>query len=323
VAGERLANPDLAEYLCAIAREGDGDFYEGETARRIALAMREGDGLVTLEDLASYRVEERRPFESVYRGWRLWTNPPPSFGGSLLALSLRLLEAAGPRLLRFGGGEHVARLVATMREVDRQRAAGFCDNPELDDDALREGVGRIRTATGGTTHVSIVDREGNAASMTTSNGEGSGFIAPGTGIMLNNMMGEDDLHPEGFHSSPAGLRVASMMSPSVLVGDRGQMLVLGSGGSKRIRTALLQVLVNRIDIGMPLEEAVDAPRLHWDGERLQVEPGFGPEAMTGTAGVLSNVWSVRDIYFGGVHAVSMGSEAAADARRGGAARVID
>ena len=132
----------------------------------------------------------------------------------------------------------------------------------------------MRTAYGGTTQISVCNAAGNVASMTTSNGEGSGYIVPGAGIMLNNMMGEDDLHPDGFHASPPGVRVASMMAPSLLL-DGGQVrLVLGSGGSKRIRTAILQVLSHVIDHGLPLQEAVDAPRLHWDGDCLQVEPGF-------------------------------------------------
>jgi gamma-glutamyltranspeptidase/glutathione hydrolase len=141
--------------------------------------------------------------------------------------------------------------------------------------------------------------------------------------MANNMMGEDDLHPGGFHTVPAGRRVSSMMAPSLVVSAGGEVaLAVGSGGSKRIRTALLQVIAGAIDLDLPLAEAVDAPRLHWDGAQLHAEPGWSPavvEALEGRWPV--SRWPQRDLYFGGVNAVRPGTEAAADPRRGGAAAV--
>ncbi len=180
---------------------------------------------------------------------------------------------------------------------------------------------RRRRASGGTTHVSVGDEDGNAASMTTSNGEGSGWMLPGTGVMANNMLGEDDLHPGGFHLAPPGERVASMMAPTLVVGADGTVeVVAGSGGSKRIRTALAQVLSAVVDQGRPLREAVDASRLHWDGARVHVEPGWAPEVMAALeARWPVTRWEQRDLYFGGVHAVVPGQAAAADPRRGGSA----
>jgi len=208
--------------------------------------------------------------------------------------------------------------------VDRRRAEGYLGPAEIGNAGLIESLERVRTASGGTTHVSVCDAEGNAASMTTSNGEGSGCFAADTGIMLNNMMGEDDLHPEGFHASPPGVRVASMMAPSLLLAGDRLRLVLGSGGSKRIRSAMLQVVSNVVDFGLDLRTAVEAPRLHWDGERIQVEPGFADEALTALAGRWPlNRWPVRDVYFGGVHAVAPDGEGAGDPRRGGHAAVVD
>jgi gamma-glutamyltranspeptidase/glutathione hydrolase len=179
-----------------------------------------------------------------------------------------------------------------------------------------------RRASGGTTHISVVDGEGNAASMTTSNGEGSGWLIPGTGVMANNMMGEDDLHPGGFHAAEPGHRVASMMAPSIVVGSHGGVeLVVGSGGSKRIRTALLQVIAAVIDQQRPLGEVVDAPRLHWDGSRLHVEPGWSADALAALEERWPLTrWETRDLYFGGVQAVGPG-RAAADPRRGGSTYV--
>jgi gamma-glutamyltranspeptidase/glutathione hydrolase len=161
--------------------------------------------------------------------------------------------------------------------------------------------------------------------MTTSNGEGAGYLAPDTGIMLNNMLGEDDLHPDGFHNSPPGLRVASMMAPSMLLRDGEVELVLGSGGSKRIRTALLQVISNSVDHAMPLQQAIEAPRLHWDGEQVQIEPGFSAANKAALEQHWPvNQWPESNMYFGGVHAVSPSSaQAGGDPRRGGYAACAD
>lgn len=322
-AGDRFVNPEFAAFLETLPEAGDREFYEGEVARRIAQDMRVDQGLITAADLAAYRVSERQPLLANYRGLRLLTNPPPSFGGALIALSLRLLEAVDVGALGFGTPEHLALLVTVMAEVDRQRAAGYMDPEHLAEAALADSLQQVRSASGGTTHVSVCDAAGNVASMTTSNGEGSGYLVPGTGIMLNNMLGEDDLHPDGFHTSPPGLRVASMMSPSLLLEGGRVRLVLGSGGSKRIRTALLQVISNVVDFGMGVQDAVEAPRVHWDGACVQSEPGF-PAATLVVLGRrwLVNAWPVQDVYFGGVNAVSPRGEGAGDPRRGGHARIL-
>ncbi|HRC73299.1 MAG TPA: gamma-glutamyltransferase [Candidatus Competibacter sp.] len=322
--GDLFRNPELAALLETLPHGGEREFYEGEWAARTARAMREGAGLLTAADLAAYRVTEREPLAVDYRGYRVLTNPPPSFGGALIGLSLRLLESCEPVPAGFGSPGHLALLAATMREVDRHRAEGYLSPVDLGESDLLESRGRVRTACGGTTHISVCDADGNAASMTTSNGEGSGCFVAGTGIMLNNMMGEDDLHPEGFHASPPGMRVASMMAPSLLLAGDRVRLVLGSGGSKRIRSALVQVISNVVDFGFEPRAAVEAPRLHWDGERIQVEPGFADEALTALEGRWPlNRWTVRDLYFGGVHAVAPEGDGAGDPRRGGCAAAVD
>jgi len=323
-AGDRFTNPELAAFLETLPEVGDREFYEGEIARRIVQDMGQGGGLLTAADLAGYTVIEREPLSIDYRGLRLLTNPPPAFGGSLIALSLRLLEAGAMSAWPFGSPAHLARLVAVMVEVDRLRQQGYLDSATCPDAMIAASVNRVRTAAGGTTHVSVCDAQGNAASMTTSNGEGSGYLAPGTGVMLNNMMGEDDLHPDGFHASPPGQRVASMMSPSLLLDGEAVRLAFGSGGSKRIRTAMLQVLSAVVDFGMSVHEAVEAPRLHWDGECVQAEPGFAESALQALEPRWPvNRWAVRNVYFGGVHSVSPAGEGAGDPRRGGSAVVVD
>ena len=325
-AGDILTNSEMADFLGNLSQDRGESFYRGEIARRIEHDMREGQGMLTYEDLSSYEVIERKPLVTKYRDYTLLTGPPPSLGGSLITLSLSLLEQLEP-LKEWGTGEHLLRTTGLMQEVERLRNSGVA-TPEsirtfLDSGRIVESTGSIRQFSRGTTHISISDQEGNVASMTCSNGEGSGYFAPGTGIMLNTMMGEDDLHPAGFHSSPPGLRVSSMMSPSLVVKDGEVRLVLGSGGSKRIRTAMTQVLSQIIDFGREIDVAVNAPRLHWDGEVLQVEPGFDPASVQALADrVPVNLWQERNVYFGGVHTVVPGVAGVGDPRRGGAVVMV-
>jgi gamma-glutamyltranspeptidase/glutathione hydrolase len=305
--GDRLVNLDLASFLEDLPANRGRDFYTGALAERIARDMGAGGGMLTREDLASFRVVERAPLEVPYRGHRLLTNPPPSVGGSLIALSLELLGRTPPANAGVESADHAVRMIEVMEEVARRR--------------VEREVPQFHR---GTTHVSVSDAWGNVASLTTSNGEGSGYVAPGTGIMLNNMMGEDDLHPEGFFAAPPAERVASMMSPSVLLSGGRVRLVLGSGGSKRIRTALLQVISNVVDFDLGVRETVERPRLHWDESQVQVEPGFPStviEALRGRWPV--NEWSERNVYFGGVHAAAPGGAGAGDPRRGGNAEVVE
>jgi gamma-glutamyltranspeptidase/glutathione hydrolase len=168
------------------------------------------------------------------------------------------------------------------------------------------------------------------ATMTTSNGVTSGFVIPGTGIQLNNMLGESDLNPDGFHATPPGQRMGSMMSPSVLVGPDGGVVGLGTGGSERIRSSLVEVMVRMVDGGQGLGEAVSAGRVHPDGAGLQVEPHVGADIIAGLAGWQPgpvNVWPQPNLFFGGVNAVQWRPDGSvvgvADGRRGGAAIVVE
>ncbi len=322
--GDRFANPDLADFLETLPNTHGREFYEGEIAAKIGAMMRDGGGLLSETDLAAFEVIEREPLEVDYRGYRLLTNPPPSFGGSLIALQLKLLAARDMDGLAFGGLEHLRLLSRVLQEITHYRQRGFTTLADLDDGPWHESLDRLPQVSRGTTHVSVSDAAGNVASLTSSGGEGSGCLVPGTGIMLNNMLGEDDLFPGGFHSLPPGVRVSSMMSPSALVRDGQVELVLGSGGSKRIRTAIFQVLSNVVDFGMNLGDAVRAPRIHWDDETLQVEPGFDPDVVEALARDTSlNPWAVQDVYFGGVHSVNPSGIGVGDARRGGHAVVVE
>ncbi len=295
---ELLINTDYANFLTKLSKEPNATLYQGELATIIARDMATGKGLLSKKDLHKYTVIERQPLRGKYRGLELLTNPAPSFGGSLLCQALNRLEKYALHTFDFGSPPHLMAHAQVMIDVEDKRRQPQCSR--------------------GTTHISISDSDGNLAAMTTSNGEGSGYIVPGTGIMLNNMMGEDDLHPEGFHSSPPGIRVASMMCPTILLQDDQPALVIGSGGSKRIRTAIAQVISHVIDFKMDIQQAVELPRLHWDGKILQLEPGFTEKTVAQiTEKWPSNVWISKGVYFGGVHGVLPGISGGGDPRRGG------
>lgn len=328
-AGDFLQNSEMAEFLESLNSDGANSFYFGEIAQKIDQEMKDGGGLLTAEDLAAYEVKERKPLSIPYRDNVFLTVPEPSMGGTLIALSLSLMAEMPQNIHEWGSGAHLMDTIALMKEVEKLREAGVTTPNALqqflqDKTVMAELAGNMRLFSRGTTHVSVADKNGNCASMTCSNGEGAGYFAPGTGIMLNNMMGEDDLHPNGFHSSEPGERVFSMMSPSLLLKGGKVQLVIGSGGSKRIRTAVSQVLSQVIDFGRPLQQAVDAPRLYLDEDCLQMEPGFSKKAVTAVEQSLPvNLWTKKDVYFGGVHAVIPGIEGAADPRRGGSVVTIN
>ncbi len=335
-AGERFVWPELADTLEALGYEGERLFYEGEIARAIADASAARGGHLTTADLAGYRVELRAPLVRDFRGARILANPPPAAGGVLVALGLALIDAVRAIGGAFGSPAHVAALVAAMRQTGRARRehdakGGAADLGDLLDPALIEAQRaalRAPQANRGTTHISVVDAKGNAAALTVSNGEGCGVVIPGTGFMLNNMLGEDDLNPGGFHRWPTAQRLSSMMAPTVVLHPDGGVTALGSGGSHRIRSAVFQVLVNLLALGLGVEAAVTAPRLHLDGSLLHHEPGFGQGAIGAALddGEEAKTWPAPNLYFGGVHTVRMGPggrpDGHGDPRRGGVVRVV-
>jgi gamma-glutamyltranspeptidase/glutathione hydrolase len=210
----------------------------------------------------------------------------------------------------------------------------FLDPGRLDAAADR-ARSRLRPHTGGaagpgdrlgsTTHITVVDGDGRCASVTCSNGTGSGLIVPGTGVHVNNMCGEEDLNPFGFHTLPPGVRMPSMMSPTVLLRNGELEAGLGSGGSNRIRSAVLQTIVRLAAEGTGAQAAVEAPRVHFEAGVVQAEPGVDPQGLARleARGYTVARWEHRNLFFGGVHAVSRNLETGelrggGDPRRGGA-----
>jgi len=302
-AGELMRNTALADVLEDVGR-GTVTGMRSLAGPLQEAADRAG-GLLSGDDLAAYEVVEREPLRAGYRGAAVATNPPPSFGGGLVLAALAQLDAQPPL---DGSPQATLRLAEALVRMSERHVAG-------------------PRSVRGTTHVSVVDGEGALAAMTMSNGSCSGVFAPGTGIQLNNVMGEADLHPDGFSATPPGVRIGSMMAPTLLTAVDGTRTALGSGGSERIRSALLCALTALVDRGAPLDAAVAAPRLHWDRALLQHEPGLPDDVVAALRARLpAHQWAGRDLYFGGVHAVARrpdGSVAAAgDSRRGGVAELV-
>lgn len=334
--GEVFRNPDLAGFLEALGHEGPQMFYEGEIAEKVSATCQAEGGLLTREDFSAYATLVRAPLSAVWRGGTFLTNPPPSAGGFLIAYALRLMDrlAGGApddlvRLVQAMAGANKVRAeieTAALRQADEARAADL--EGLLADDALArhaasiEGRAEVRR---GTTHLSVIDGEGNAASLTLSNGEGCGYVVPGTGTMMNNMLGEEDLNPRGFNAWPEDVRMGSMMSPSLLVsGDA--VTALGSGGSNRIRSAVLQVARNLGALGLSLEQAVAAPRVHLERDHLDIESGVDAETVSRLIESYPDhrCWPERSLFFGGVHVVRRTAagevSGAGDPRRGGVYR---
>ncbi|MGD0166108.1 MAG: gamma-glutamyltransferase [Gaiellaceae bacterium] len=342
--GDLLRLPDLARTLEQIAADGAAALYGGELGRRLAEFMQDAGGKITFEDIERYRVIWRRPVRSSYRGCEYVSNPPPSSGGILVAYGLQLLGELGEGGA-VGSPEALARLVEVMREQTRARSArgystalrrGGLATRLLSNDSVREAVARVRQSTPGerepgrptgTTHISVVDAHGNAASLTCSLGSSSGVIVPGTGIHMNNMLGEEDLVMGGEKS---GERLTSMMAPSIVLEQERPRLVLGSAGSVRLRGAIMQTVVNVIGHGLPVEEAVNRARVHLDEPLVQCEGGDEVDAETldrlETLGYELVRWRARNVFFGGVSAVELRPDgalsAAGDPRRGGHGLVV-
>jgi gamma-glutamyltranspeptidase/glutathione hydrolase len=306
--GELIRNPELADALVRLGREGDAPFYRGDVAAAVCAWLAARGGSITVEALAGYRAVVRPPLEVRYRDRLVLTNPPPAAGGILLAYALALLDGSPPP-------PTLGALVAAMEAAQRERTPQFLDG--LEDEGFQQRF--MGSRLGATTHISVLDAQGGACSVTATNGEGSAVVVPGTGMHLNNVMGEEDLSPFGFHRHPPGRRMPSMMAPTVVLLDGGVELVLGSAGSNRIRSALLQTIVAAVDHGLDAEAAVRSPRLHFERDIVYHEPGIDARQLEGREVV---EFHELNLFFGGVQAVqARGGEmvGAGDPRRGGVA----
>ncbi|MSX01732.1 MAG: gamma-glutamyltransferase [Actinobacteria bacterium] len=313
--GEPFSSPELAETIERLGRDGSAPFYSGDIGAAIVEDVQRLGGLLDQADLDAYEVIARAPASATYRGRTILTNPPPSAGGILLVLAFSRLQEICPV-----GAPSNAQLLEVVDEVQSLRTPQFTAGL-IDPDFLRRF---LAANLGSTTHVSVIDGDGRACTVTCSNGEGSALVVPGTGIHVNNMMGEEDLNPLGFFRAAPGQRMPSMMAPTAVMGPGGEVeLAIGSAGSNRIRSAILQVIVNLLDHSVDVRSAVNAPRFHSEGGSLFTEPGIDLGGVElGDRDLVE--FRAENLFFGGTQAVTRspldGSlDGAGDPRRGGAA----
>ncbi len=314
-AGETWKQPDLARTLERIRDEGRDGFYRGETARLLAAEMRRGDGLITERDLDLYEARERAPVQGTYRGYDIVSMPPPSSGGVAIVTMLNILEAYDLAALGHNSPEYLHLLAESMRRAFRDRAEHLAD-PDFADvpvrrltskrhaawlrrsiDERRASVSHpsdvaTRPESPETTHYSVVDADGMAVSVTYTLefGYGSAIVVPGAGFLLNNEMGDFNAGPgltdaTGLIGTTPNLarpqqRMLSSMTPSIVAKDGELVAVVGSPGGRTIINTVAQVILNLVDFGMGIEEAVAAPRIHhqWLPDRIRIEEDGVPAA---------------------------------------------
>jgi gamma-glutamyltranspeptidase/glutathione hydrolase len=313
-AGDVFRAPELADALERLAAEGPEPFYSGDIADAVCDWVAARGGLLTRADLAAYRTVARTPVRVAYRGETVLTNPPPSAGGILIAYALALLDRAP-------GPPTVAAIVDAMIAAQGERTPEFLAG--LAEPGFLERFATVHL--GATTHISAMDADGWACSVTCTNGEGCGEVVPGTGIHLNNMMGEQDLSPFGFHAHPPGRRLPSMMAPTMVLDEGVPRLALGSAGSNRIRSAILQVIHGVLDRGLDIQAAIDAPRVHFEDGIAYAEPAVDTSELEAAEHAVVR-FDERNLFFGGAQAVwrdpATGElTGGGDPRRGGAVAV--
>jgi gamma-glutamyltranspeptidase/glutathione hydrolase len=312
VEGDLVCSPELGDTIERLGSEGAAPFYRGDIAAAVVATVAAGGGVLTAADLQRYEALARTPLCVGYRGRDVLTNPPPSAGGVLIALALQLLDQAP-------GPPRMAMIVRAMEAAQSARTPQFVEGLGEPGFAAR----LLGSQLGSTTHISVLDADGRACSVTCTNGEGSGVVVPGTGIHMNNIMGEADLNPLGFHCAPPGRRMPSMMSPTIVMRDGEVHVALGSSGSNRIRSALLQTIVAIVDHGLDAAAAVAAPRVHLENDVISAEPGAALDELRYDPYVVQH-FRAPNMFFGGVQCVSRDPatgvlDGAGDPRRGGVA----
>jgi gamma-glutamyltranspeptidase/glutathione hydrolase len=316
--GEKLVQPDLAQTLERISKNGAGEFYEGETAKRFAAEMAKNGGIITLADLKNYKAIERTPLTGTYRNYTIITSPPSSSGGIALLEMLGILEGTGYEKGGPGSASAIHYEAEAMRRAYADRneyvgdpdfvkvpIAGLLDpaylarlrasiDPEraTPSDAVKPGK-PVGSESMETTHYSVVDGAGNAVAVTytLNGGYGNGITVPGLGFLLNNEMDDFASKPgtanmfglvQGeANAIAAGKRPLSSMTPTIVLKDGKLFMTAGAPGGSRISTAVAQVILNVLDFGMNVQDAIDAPRVHhqWQPDKLSLERGISPDTV--------------------------------------------
>jgi gamma-glutamyltranspeptidase/glutathione hydrolase len=327
--GDLCVIEHLADSLEIIASEGPDSMLTGSIGERLAALMSERGGWITPEDLHAYEAIAREPIRVPVDEWEVATNPPPAVGGATLGAMLLLLD---DHAFSTWTAAEIAHLAVVQQAVVEYRSSSMDASPDVAAAAAylleRARVHDLQglLASPSTVHQSTVDTDGLACSVTSSAGYGSGTMIPGTGLWLNNSLGEVDLHPQGLTDLAPGDRLPSNMAPTLARRSDGAVLSIGSPGASRITTAISQVLINFFHLGMSLSDAVGQARAHaeiFDGKpTFAVEPGIDTALVTNLA---VRRFPDRSMYFGGVGVVLWdpvaGMFPAADPRRTGAVAV--
>ncbi len=325
-------NEDYANTLEIFEKYEDEIFYKGDIADKIEKIMEKEGGNLRKVDLKNYKVYEKEPIKIHFKDYEIYLSNFPSIGSILIALSLKCFENLNLKPKDFMSLKHILGVIQSLYISQEFRK-------EVLDKFLKEEKENIKelfnyfekyekkflfNSLGNTTHISIKDKEGNIVSITTTNGEGSGIVIPETGIMLNNMLGEEDLNPFGFFKISPYKRLPSMMCPCIVKKGNLPILALGSAGSKRIRSAIFEVLINYLIFKLNIKEAIDAPRIHVEENTVYMEPGIPLEYISEIEkhGFKVSLFKEKNLYFGGVQAVTL-SDGAGDIRRGGVCLIVD
>ena len=281
--GDLFINTEFASFLDQFLYEDATTFYRHEVCPLFYNSFKEG-GIIELENLQEYTPKKRAPLELKYRGHQIFMNPEPSTGGTLINAGLKQLSG--------------------LDVVSKQDIEGALHKIKKFKD---------QDMVGSTTHLSVIDKENNVASVTTTNGVGAGFTVPGTGIMPNNMLGEKHLNINGFHNWKSQQRIPSNICPTLIVDKNNNLTTLGSAGSSRIISATMSVISNLLNNEMSLKRSISKSRIHLEGDTLHCEPSDGhPEYKTENV----VIWEAKNMYFGGVNACSS-FDSVGDERRSG------
>ncbi len=349
--GDTLRNPDLAHSMELIASQGPSVFYEGAIGQAIVAEIQALGGVMTMEDLNNYEAQIRAPVTGSYRGYGLISAGPPAAGGTHVIELLNIMEGFDVAGMGAGSALYLHTLAEAQKMIfaDKALNAGDPDFFDIPSGALtskeyaqglqeriRDGEARldykapnlVPMGHGSTTHLSVVDGEGNVVALTQSINFffGSGVVVPGTGILMNNHMNDFDAQGGGPNAVGPGKRPVSNMAPTIVLKDGEPFLTVGSPGAARIISALGQIVINLVDFGMGLDDAIEAPRVHIAGQTLAVEGRISPEAvqMLEGWGHTVRMYPDWDSYFGGAQGilVDLGAGAlygGADSRRDGVA----
>jgi gamma-glutamyltranspeptidase/glutathione hydrolase len=337
--GVTQTSPALARFFAGIA-EGGRAFLDGPWTDALVEGFGvEAGGRLTREDFAQLTITRRPPLMRPFQDHHVLTPSPPASGGTLVTLALQLAERMGLCDQQWMSPAWAAGVVRVLRAVSIARASGFdarilepgVEDTLLDDVAIarwQDAVAAEERSIGETTHISVIDADGHAAGMTMSNGEGCGYAVDRYGVHVNNFLGEEDINPGGFHAQPAGTRMTTMMTPTIVTDADGEpVMVAGSGGANRIRSAVFLAVLAHVGHRRSLDEAANAPRLHVEGDHVwfeEIERLAGPTAEAVRSTLPSvQTFDHKSMFFGGVNLAGRRDgrpDGAGDRRRGGVHR---